>query len=57
MSSIEVNSDDSSINQHQRQYEDIAMKVWELAERTGEDFEYIPLLGNRNPPLDYRNIN
>ena len=29
----------------------------ELAERTGEDFEYIPLLGNRNPPLDYRNIN
>ena len=29
----------------------------ELAQRKGEDFKYIPLLGDRNPPLDYRNIN
>ena len=29
----------------------------ELIERKGENFEYIPLLGDRNPPLEYRNIN
>jgi aminobenzoyl-glutamate utilization protein B len=27
----------------------------ELVERRGEDFEYTPLLGDREPPLDYRN--
>jgi len=26
----------------------------EFAERRGEDFEYRPLLGDRDPPLDYR---
>ena len=26
----------------------------ELAERVGKDFEYVPLLGDRSPPLDYR---
>jgi aminobenzoyl-glutamate utilization protein B len=26
----------------------------ELIERRGEDFKYIPLLGNRPPALDYR---
>ena len=26
----------------------------ELKERTGEDFNYKPLLGDRKPPLDYR---
>ncbi len=26
----------------------------ELEEKRGEDFEYIPLLGNRPPALDYR---
>ena len=29
----------------------------ELLERTGKDFNYKPLLGDRKPPLDYRNIN
>ncbi|MEQ8514218.1 MAG: amidohydrolase, partial [Chromatocurvus sp.] len=27
----------------------------EFLERRGEDFEYTPLLGDREPPLDYRN--
>ena len=27
----------------------------ELEKRVGKDFNYIPLLGNRAPPLDYRN--
>ena len=27
----------------------------ELSDRVGEDFIYFPLLGDRNPPLDYRN--
>jgi|TARA_B100000953_G_scaffold107763_1_gene88429 aminobenzoyl-glutamate utilization protein B len=27
----------------------------ELEKRVGKDFDYIPLLGNRPPPLDYRN--
>ena len=27
----------------------------ELSERVGEDFNYFPLLGDRDPPLDYRN--
>ncbi len=27
----------------------------ELNERRGDNFEYIPLLGDREPPLDYRN--
>jgi len=27
----------------------------ELLERRGEDFEYQALLGDRGPPLDYRN--
>lgn len=44
MSSIEVNSDDSSINQHQRQYEDIAMKIWELAEVGYQEYESSKLL-------------
>jgi aminobenzoyl-glutamate utilization protein B len=26
----------------------------EFAERRGDDFEYRPLLGDRDPPLDYR---
>ena len=25
--------------------------------RLGEDFIYTPLLGNREPPLDYRKVN
>ena len=29
----------------------------ELINRTGEDFDYKPLLGDRLPPLDYRKIN
>ena len=29
----------------------------ELKERTGENFNYFPLLGNRKPPLDYRKVN
>jgi aminobenzoyl-glutamate utilization protein B len=27
----------------------------EYLERVGSDFEYYPLLGDRKPPLDYRN--
>lgn len=27
----------------------------ELIEQRGKDFEYLPLLGDRDPPLDYRN--
>jgi aminobenzoyl-glutamate utilization protein B len=27
----------------------------ELSERVGQDFNYFPLLGDRDPPLDYRN--
>ena len=27
----------------------------ELSTNVGEDFNYVPLLGDRNPPLDYRN--
>jgi aminobenzoyl-glutamate utilization protein B len=27
----------------------------ELEKRVGEDFNYVPLLGDRKPPLDYRN--
>ncbi len=27
----------------------------EYQERIGQSFEYHPLLGNRDPPLDYRN--
>ena len=27
----------------------------ELEDRVGKDFEYVPLLGDRDPPLDYRN--
>ena len=44
ISSIEVNSDDSSINQHQKQYEDIAMKIWELAEVGYQEYESSKLL-------------
>lgn len=29
----------------------------ELNRRTGEDFEYKPLLGDREPPLEYRKLN
>ena len=29
----------------------------ELSSRTGQDFEYKPLLGDRQPPLNYRKIN
>ena len=44
MTSIEVNSDDSSINQHQKQYENIAMKIWELAEVGYQEYESSKLL-------------
>ena len=27
----------------------------ELERRRGPDFVYVPLLGDRDPPLDYRN--
>ena len=27
----------------------------ELSRRVGKDFDYFPLLGDRDPPLDYRN--
>ena len=27
----------------------------ELSRRVGQDFNYFPLLGDRDPPLDYRN--
>ena len=27
----------------------------ELKKRVGKDFDYLPLLGDRKPPLDYRN--
>jgi len=27
----------------------------ELLRRRGKDFKYIPLAGDREPPLDYRN--
>ena len=27
----------------------------ERLKRVGEDFNYFPLLGDRDPPLDYRN--
>jgi aminobenzoyl-glutamate utilization protein B len=26
----------------------------EFGERRGEDFRYVPLIGDRDPPLDYR---
>ena len=29
----------------------------EHLERVGKDFKYVPLLGDRKPPLDYRKIN
>ena len=29
----------------------------ELINRTGKEFDYKPLLGDRLPPLDYRKIN
>ena len=29
----------------------------ELNRRVGEDFIYQPLLGDREPPLDYRKVN
>ena len=32
----------------------VAMAKAELMERRGEDFVYAPLLGDREPPLDYR---
>ena len=69
-----------SINKHQKNFEDVAMKIWDWAEvmadpaqdifkdpsvledakmeyqnRVGENFQYVPLLGDRDPPLDYRN--
>jgi len=27
----------------------------ELERRRGKDFKYVPLVGDRKPPLDYRN--
>ena len=41
----------------QRQKLDIYVKraKKELSDRVGEDFIYFPLLGDRDPPLDYRN--
>ena len=27
----------------------------EYQNRVGENFQYVPLLGDRDPPLDYRN--
>ena len=32
----------------------VAAATKEFHERRGEDFEYRPLLGDREPPLDYR---
>ena len=29
----------------------------ELKSRVGNDFQYKPLLGDREPPLDYRKVN
>ena len=35
---------------------EILKAAWtEFEEKRGEDFEYIPLLGDREPALDYRN--
>ena len=34
---------------------DVIATAWEeLADRRGADFEYVALLGDRDPPLDYR---
>jgi hypothetical protein len=69
-----------SINKHQKNFEDVAMKIWDWAEvmadtaqdifkdpsvlkdvkteyqnRVEENFQYVPLLGDRDPHLDYRN--
>ena len=35
----------------------IAEAKEELSSRTGKDVEYKPLLGDRQPPLNYRKIN
>ena len=35
----------------------IEISKQELKQRTGEDFIYKPLLGDREPPLNYRKIN
>jgi aminobenzoyl-glutamate utilization protein B len=32
----------------------VAAAKAELEERRGEAFQYVPLLGDRKPPLDYR---
>ena len=32
----------------------VAAATAEFNERRGPDFAYVPLLGDRNPPLDYR---
>tara|TARA_B100001996_G_scaffold44153_1_gene31893 strand:+ start:2099 stop:3520 length:1422 start_codon:yes stop_codon:yes gene_type:complete len=41
---LDVSSDDSSINEHQREYENIAMKIWELAEVGYQEHESSNLL-------------
>ena len=47
MSAIEIYSNPSIIEEAKA----------ELNERIGKDFEYKPLLGDRNPPLEYRKVN
>ena len=36
-------------------YDIVKQAEVELSTNVGEDFNYVPLLGDRNPPLDYRN--
>jgi hypothetical protein len=47
MSAIEIYSNPSIIKEAKD----------ELNERVGKNFEYKPLLGDRNPPLEYRKVN
>ena len=47
MSAIEIYSNPSIIEEAKA----------ELNERVGKNFEYKPLLGDRNPPLEYRKVN
>jgi aminobenzoyl-glutamate utilization protein B len=40
---------------HLYQNPDIIQEAWDVIdEKRGPDFEYYPLLGDRDPPLDYR---
>ena len=47
----------SSIKEIFENPEVIEISKQELKQRTGEDFIYKPLLGDREPPLNYRKIN